>query len=81
MKPQTMPGKESGARRFQLATSTQVKGSLPIPNHTMRGAEAQLRALGFGKTASWDIVEETTPSLGLLANRARYAGLREHSRY
>jgi hypothetical protein len=30
MKTQTMPGKELGARRFQLATSTLVKGSLPI---------------------------------------------------
>lgn len=55
MKPQTMPGEESGAGRIKAPDLYRVKGSLPIPNHTMQGLRAQSAAMragigrGFGK--------------------------------
>jgi hypothetical protein len=32
-----MPGEESGAGRIKAPDLYRVKGSLPIPNHTMQG--------------------------------------------
>jgi hypothetical protein len=37
MKPQTMPGEESGAGRRKAPDLYRLNGSLPIANHTMQG--------------------------------------------
>jgi hypothetical protein len=42
MKPQTMPGEESGAGRVKAPDLYRVKGSLPIPNHTMQGVAGSI---------------------------------------
>jgi hypothetical protein len=42
MKPQTMPGEESGAGRIKAPDLYRVKGSLPIPNHTMQGVAGSI---------------------------------------
>jgi hypothetical protein len=43
-----MPGKELGARRVDAPDLYRLKGSLPIPNHTMPGWEAQLGRMKMG---------------------------------
>ena len=37
-----MPGEESGAGRIKAPDLYRVKGSLPIPNHTMQGVAGSI---------------------------------------